>query len=215
MPLRPSVRFEVFKRDGFTCQYCGRKTPAIVLEVDHIIPIAGGGTDDIENLVTACWDCNRGKGARDLDSRAPVPDLEERAGLIMEREAQIRVYNEAKQTERERKDRDFAEVWEHWFDAWSKDELPRWHTPWESTLRAYIEQIGKHEVMDAMDIAQNRFRAIKSDAVRYFVGVLKRKVARQEGRIVPCTVCGKDIVLDHDQDASLGWHHTACEEKRG
>ena len=59
--LSKKIRFEVFKRDKFTCQYCGRMAPDVVLEVDHIKPISKGGTNDILNLVTSCKDCNRGK----------------------------------------------------------------------------------------------------------------------------------------------------------
>ena len=55
------VRFEVLKRDNFTCQYCGRKPPEIKLQVDHIIPVSRGGKDVMENLRAACWDCNIGK----------------------------------------------------------------------------------------------------------------------------------------------------------
>lgn len=66
------LRFEVFKRDSFTCQYCGRKAPDVVLEVDHIVPVAKGGTNDIMNLVTSCWDCNRGKGKRKLSDDTVV-----------------------------------------------------------------------------------------------------------------------------------------------
>lgn len=64
--LPKSIRFEVFKRDGFKCQYCGRSSPDVILECDHIVPIAAGGGNDILNLVTACRDCNRGKGKREL-----------------------------------------------------------------------------------------------------------------------------------------------------
>ena len=53
------IRFQVFKRDRFTCQYCGRS--GVELEVDHIQPLASGGTNDLDNLITACKDCNRGK----------------------------------------------------------------------------------------------------------------------------------------------------------
>lgn len=56
------TRFEVFKRDGFICQYCGRRPPEVILEADHIVPKSKGGTDIIENLITACYECNRGKG---------------------------------------------------------------------------------------------------------------------------------------------------------
>lgn len=53
------IRFQVFKRDRFTCQYCGKS--GVELEVDHIHPLASGGTNDLDNLITACKDCNRGK----------------------------------------------------------------------------------------------------------------------------------------------------------
>jgi 5-methylcytosine-specific restriction endonuclease McrA len=89
--LSAKKRFDVLKRDNFTCRYCGRSVssedlpvsrksddPAldelmvqlklakyeVILEVDHVIPRSRGGGDDMDNLVTACKDCNRGKGAR-------------------------------------------------------------------------------------------------------------------------------------------------------
>lgn len=70
--LSKTVRFEVFKRDSFTCQYCGAKAPETVLHCDHINPVAEGGTNEIMNLVTACAACNGGKGARKLDDRSAV-----------------------------------------------------------------------------------------------------------------------------------------------
>lgn len=79
------LRFEVFKRDSFTCQYCGAKAPDVVLNVDHIHPVAEGGDADILNLVTSCRACNGGKGARLLSDdsvverqRAQIEELEER-----------------------------------------------------------------------------------------------------------------------------------------
>lgn len=70
--LSKTVRFEVFKRDRFTCQYCGAKAPEVVLHADHIHPVAEGGTNELLNLVTACAACNGGKGARLLDDRSAV-----------------------------------------------------------------------------------------------------------------------------------------------
>lgn len=55
------LRFEVFKRDSFTCQYCGQSAPNVVLEVDHLLPVSKGGDNDILNLITSCWTCNNGK----------------------------------------------------------------------------------------------------------------------------------------------------------
>jgi len=69
--ISKGIRFDVFKRDGFACQYCGRTPPDVILEIDHIQPVAKGGDNDIMNLVSACVACNRGKGAKVLTERAP------------------------------------------------------------------------------------------------------------------------------------------------
>jgi hypothetical protein len=66
------LRFEVFKRDGFKCQYCGASAPEAILHVDHIKPVAAEGTNDILNLVTACQPCNAGKGKRELSDDSAV-----------------------------------------------------------------------------------------------------------------------------------------------
>lgn len=65
-----SKRFAVFERDNFTCQYCGRsvRQHKTVLVVDHIQPKKRGGEDQIDNLMTACVECNSGKRARLLRS---------------------------------------------------------------------------------------------------------------------------------------------------
>jgi len=51
-------------RDGFRCTYCGKTSSQKELEVDHIIAKCRGGSDDLENLTTACYDCNQGKSAQ-------------------------------------------------------------------------------------------------------------------------------------------------------
>ena len=71
-PLSKGIRFEVFKRDNFTCQYCGAKAPDVILEVDHINPVKLGGTNEIMNLVTSCFNCNRGKSAKKLSDTSIV-----------------------------------------------------------------------------------------------------------------------------------------------
>jgi 5-methylcytosine-specific restriction endonuclease McrA len=61
-----SVRVSVLHRDGYQCGFCGRNSRQIQLEVDHIIPFAQGGSHELSNLQTLCFDCNRGKGSRRL-----------------------------------------------------------------------------------------------------------------------------------------------------
>ncbi len=58
------TRFNVFLRDGFTCQYCESKRPAPELTFDHVIPRARGGRTSWENVVTACGSCNLRKGSK-------------------------------------------------------------------------------------------------------------------------------------------------------
>lgn len=56
------IRARIFERDNYTCIYCG--SHGVALECDHVVPVAQGGSNDDENLVTACRACNRAKGAR-------------------------------------------------------------------------------------------------------------------------------------------------------
>jgi len=61
----------VKERDSYTCQICGKKEGDTLLMVDHIIPIAQGGYNEIDNLQTLCWECNL-KKARYSDVRKLV-----------------------------------------------------------------------------------------------------------------------------------------------
>jgi hypothetical protein len=63
------TRFEVFKRDGFRCLYCGATPVMRPLHVDHVIALANGGSNSPANLVTACRDCNLGKSAVPLERK--------------------------------------------------------------------------------------------------------------------------------------------------
>lgn len=71
-PLSKRIRFEVFKRDNFTCQYCGAKAPEAILEVDHIKSVKDDGTNDIMNLITSCFDCNRGKSSKNISDNSMI-----------------------------------------------------------------------------------------------------------------------------------------------
>jgi HNH endonuclease len=57
--VSPSVRELVLERDGYTCRYCGSKTPPFHL--DHVYPFSKGGETSYQNLVTSCEKCNHSK----------------------------------------------------------------------------------------------------------------------------------------------------------
>lgn len=83
------LRFEVFKRDSFTCQYCGKRAPDVILHCDHIKPLAEGGSTDILNLATACIDCNLGKGARELSDSAVLSKQLNQLAILQEKREQL------------------------------------------------------------------------------------------------------------------------------
>ncbi len=87
--LSKKLRFEVFKRDAFTCQYCGQKAPDVVLHVDHISPVSKGGRNDLLNLITACEGCNSGKGARELSDDSALAKQREQLAQMSERREQL------------------------------------------------------------------------------------------------------------------------------
>jgi hypothetical protein len=69
MAVSKRTRYEVLRRDNHACRYCGGSAPDVRLTVDHVLPVALGGSDDPSNLVAACIDCNAGKSST-------VPDAE-------------------------------------------------------------------------------------------------------------------------------------------
>lgn len=86
-----SVRFEVFKRDSFTCQYCGSKAPDVLLHVDHLIPVAAGGDNELLNLITACESCNLGKSDKALDDQSMLIRQREQVERLNERRQQLKM----------------------------------------------------------------------------------------------------------------------------
>lgn len=65
MAVSKRTRFEVLRRDDFTCRYCRSREGQ--LTIDHVLPVALGGTDEPDNLVAACRDCNAGKASTSPD----------------------------------------------------------------------------------------------------------------------------------------------------
>jgi len=64
-PQLKLTRREIFRRDGFACQYCGKHAPE--LTIDHVIPRHLGGQHVWSNVVAACPACNHRKGGRRLE----------------------------------------------------------------------------------------------------------------------------------------------------
>jgi hypothetical protein len=79
MAVSKRLRYEVLRRDNFTCRYCGTTAEdGAKLTVDHVVPKSLGGLDVAENLVAACTDCNTGKSSSTPDAEF-VKQVEEDA----------------------------------------------------------------------------------------------------------------------------------------
>ena len=122
--LSKKVRFEIFKRDGFTCQYCGKQPPDSTLVIDHINPIANGGDNDMLNLITSCEDCNQGKGARLLERITFSPDADIEWLETQQEIAEMRRYQIAK-AERDRLQDEIIESLQNlWWELVNDDDAP-------------------------------------------------------------------------------------------
>ena len=114
-PLSKKIRFEVLKRDRFKCKYCGKTAEEVDLHVDHIKPVAGGGTNDILNLVTACISCNLGKKDRPLDDNSVVTAARKQAEILQEKKEILEMmaewHNELRNIEGQRGDH-ILKYWE-------------------------------------------------------------------------------------------------------
>lgn len=144
-----NIRFEVFKRDSFTCQYCGRSAPDVQLEVDHIDPVADGGDNSILNLITSCRDCNRGKGKKKLNDNTTVvkqkkilDDLQKRREMI-----EMMVLWKKQLMEETEKEIDMIDDYIGSISDWVMSEDGR------RTIKANIEKFGFPEVYESTKIA--------------------------------------------------------------
>lgn len=61
IPIPNSVRQYIYQRDNYQCQRCGQTQTETTLNIDHIIPLAKGGSNDMSNLQTLCQTCNQNK----------------------------------------------------------------------------------------------------------------------------------------------------------
>lgn len=174
--ISKKTRFEVFKRDKFACQYCGKHPPDALLQVDHINPVKLGGGNDMDNLITACQACNLGKMATPLTS---IPQsLSEKAAEIAEREAQIIGYTEVMDGRRERIE---AEAWRI-ADALipgASDGLARSKF---TSIKTFQKRLGLDECLEAADIANSKYPYNNNRRFLYFCGICWRKIKDIEGQ---------------------------------
>ena len=149
-PISKALRFEVFKRDSFTCQYCGRSAPDVVLQVDHIQPVSKGGQNDILNLITSCRDCNLGKGAKKLDDNTAIVKIKKQLDEVNERREQLEMLMRWKNELLKIREQELDDVCEYWagmVDPYYMNENGK------QIMKKLLYRFSIKEVLEAIDIA--------------------------------------------------------------
>lgn len=175
MAISKRLRFEVLRRDGFKCRYCGTTAAENELRVDHVTPVALGGTDDPANLVAACNPCNTGKSSSSPD--APIVAGAEDTALLW---AQAMKQAAAKAADDHKTRTTYRATFETAWNSWTYEgdggrktfELPAdWRQSIESFRVAGLPDFLLGEIVDAAMTAQyvkKRFN--------YFAGIAWKRI---------------------------------------
>ncbi|MCR4411673.1 MAG: HNH endonuclease [Thermoguttaceae bacterium] len=144
----------MFKRDSFTCQYCGRKAPDVLLEVDHIDPVAKGGAHDILNLITSCKDCNAGKLDRKLNDTTVLDKRHQQLKELQERKEQIEMMFEWQKNLAKLDDHVIEQLSDYWSERVPGFSL---NENGKKALRKLKRRFEVQEIMAAMKTAAETY----------------------------------------------------------
>jgi len=180
VPVSKKLRFSVFERDDFTCQYCGKNPNEhdIVLEVDHGVSVFDGGDNSLENLVTACFDCNRGKGKKTSIKKVKTKsELTEDLRKTKERLEQVKMMSKYYSSKDRLEDAIFNEK-----HKYIKEILCDYS---DGLIKKVIGSIKRQEgkntsvemIKNALTVTENKFACmdefIITDFMKYFNGVIR------------------------------------------
>jgi hypothetical protein len=171
-------RFEIFKRDEFKCQYCGRTPPEVVLELDHVIPKSKGGKNDINNYLTSCFECNRGKKDNQLDNIPP--SLVTNIAAIKEKRVQIKKYNDYLneiQTSKLEAFNQLDEIYNSYFPEYVLSDNFKFNT-----LNTLIQHLPLIKLKEAMHMACSKLKGQDNRAIKYFCGICWNWIKNPETR---------------------------------
>lgn len=203
MAISKRMRFEILRRDNHTCRYCGQTAPDVKLAVDHVLPTALGGTDDPNNLVTACTDCNNGKTSTSPDSEL-VADIDNHT-LLMQA-----AYAKAVEARNKKRTHVGARI-NSAIDYWNEVAPTYYQAPIDAkgTLRHCFRMgITLDDVEEAMDIALGRDSIHWKVKWSYFRGIIRNYLKELEES-------AKDIFAQENPELQLAQpcgHCDSCME---
>lgn len=172
MAVSKRARFEVLRRDNYTCRYC--RSAENPLTVDHVVPTALGGSDAPDNLVAACRDCNAGKASSSPDA-ATVAQVSDDAvrwaramALAGRRAGEARV-------ELDKQVDQFRAEWDLWRMGTEPFPLP---SDWrEGVRKQFAAGLTVADLVYATEVACSSKWVEYGSEFRYFLGVCKGMLA--------------------------------------
>ena len=203
MPVSKRLRFEVLRRDGHHCRYCGKGVADAIITVDHVVPTALGGTDLPDNLVAACEDCNNGKTSTIPDGptiAGAADDAVRWARAIKLAAAELEAQEEPKHEYRAA----FKAAWEHWgYDSGGKRKTfeldPEWATTMDRFRLAGLPATVWPDIVESTMTSRTKL----DNRFRYCCGIGWRMVSEMQERakeIVATSAQSEDDEEDEDRD---------------
>ena len=156
------LRFEVFKRDSFKCQYCGAGAPEVCLHVDHMKAVIDGGSSDITNLITACAGCNLGKGSIALSDDSVLQKSRRQLEELQERREQLEMLMEWREGLRDIAEQGVEKLAEYWYrvaPGFSLNERGK------QNLRKWSKRYSAEELTSAMNAAADQYVEFTDEGV--------------------------------------------------
>lgn len=176
--LSKRTRFEVFKRDGFACQYCGRTPPSILLVIDHVIAVASGGGNEQANLLTSCEDCNQGKS--DIPLTASLPNIGRQLERERERKEQTDEYNQLLLAQKFQEDGHIKQLGSAWWKSIEGKDGYIFGPARIPSVRTFVKRLPITKVWEALEIGLQWHHTHKwageDRAWLYFCGVCWRMI---------------------------------------
>jgi len=191
--LSKKIRFEVFKRDSFTCQYCGNAAPEVVLEVDHIKPVSKDGDNEIINLITACKACNAGKSNRELSDDTVIAKRKAQLDELQERREQIEMMVEWQGELHNLRDQELNSLVTYINSKLNGFSL---NDSGIKDFKAPLRKFGLHEMLESVSISAEQYIVVdgdgnqKPDSLSKFIKYIPKIAASRK------TVSEKPYMMD-------------------
>jgi hypothetical protein len=173
------LRYEVLRRDSYTCRYCGAKAPEVKITADHVIPVALGGTDEPSNLVAACEACNGGKTSSSPDAPV-VADVSEDALRWSRAMAAAADQMRAEFAKRQDIYGQFDEWWGRWTYGFKNLPLPR-PADWRNSVDSFLAAGLPLDVLKWCADKAGASKAAPDQTWRYMCGIAWKKVNELQG----------------------------------